>query len=175
MTAAESMGPSLRDKLFESFSTLGQTFEQYVDALIQLNRQADVPSLLEKFRPYWDHNLGYGQLGTAAFKTGHDKIAETFILKLRHSMKDWCRCEEIGFLAEIWMREGRRKEAHTLLIDSLMGLQEQSRAAAVSDRKSFEEWFQTRRSTYLKLFPELGDEELRRHGIASSTLPQPAI
>jgi hypothetical protein len=162
---------SSNPKLLDSFSPLGEAFDSYVDALIELNRQADVPALLEKFRPHWAHNLGYGKLGTAAFKSGHEQIAESFFVKLRRSMpKDWCRSDESGFLAQIWKRQGRSEEAHTLLIDALKGLQEQSRAATGSDRKLFEEWFQTRRSTYLQLFPERGDDELGRHGIASSTL-----
>jgi hypothetical protein len=162
----------LQGEELDCFSPLGQAFETYVDALIELNRHAHVPTLLEKFRPHWDHNLGFGKLGSAAFKSGHDQIAESFIVRLRHSLKDWYRCEEIGFLAEIWTKQGRSDEAHTLLIDALKSLQEQSRTATGSDRASFEEWFQTRRATYLQLFPGRGENELRRHGIASSTLAE---
>jgi hypothetical protein len=172
LAAATLTDPSLQVELLDCFSPLGEAFDRYVDALIELNRQADVPALLEKFRPHWDHNLGYGKLGSAAFKSGHDQIAESFIVTLRHSMKDWCRSQEIGFLAEIWKKQGRSEQAHTLLIDALKGLHEQSRTATGSDRKLFEEWFQRRRSTYLQLFPERGDDELRRHGIASSTLAE---
>lgn len=172
LAAAKLADPLLQGEMLDCFSPLGEGFDSYVDALIELNRQADVPALLEKFRPHWNHNLGYGKLGSAAFKSGHDQIAESFIVTLRHSMKDWCRSEEIGFLAEIWNKQGRSEEAHTLLIDALKGLHEQSRTATGSDCKLFEEWYQTRRSTYLRLFPERGDGELRRHGIASSTLAE---
>jgi hypothetical protein len=174
LAAAQKAETSLRDKFFDSFSPLGEVFDAYVDALIASNRQADVPALVEKFRPHWEHNLGYAKLGTAAFKSGHDELAEAFLLKLCHSMKDWCRNEEIGFLAEIWKRQQRSEEAHTLLIDALKGLKEQSRTATGSDRKLFEEWFQARRAAYLKLFPERGEDELRRHGIPSSTLTERA-
>ena len=85
-------------------------------------------------------------------------------------MKDWCRCEEIGCLAQIWKRQGRAEEAHNLLIDAMSGLLEQSRTASGSDCKLFEDWFQARRSTYLQLFPDRGDDELRRHGVPSSTV-----
>ena len=76
----------------------------------------------------------------------------------------------MGFLAEIWKKRGRSEEAQTLLIDALKGLQEEWHTATGSDRKLFEDWFQTRRSTYLKLFPEHGDTELRRQGIVPSPL-----
>jgi hypothetical protein len=85
-------------------------------------------------------------------------------------MKDWWRCDEIGFLAEIWRKQGRVEEAHTLLIDALKGLREESRTATGGDCRFFEDLFQTRRSTYLQLFPERGNGELRRHGIPASTL-----
>lgn len=170
LSLAEPAEPSLREKYFDSFSPLGEAFDAYVDALIGLNRQADVATLIEKFRSHWDHNLGYGKLGVAAFKSGNDQIAESFFLKLRGSMKDWQRHEEISFLAEIWSRQGRSEEAHSLLIDALNGVYELSRTATGSDCKLFEDEFQTHRATYLRLFPERGDDELRRLGIRSSTL-----
>ena len=167
---AELAEASERDAFFDCFTPLGDAFDKYVEALIALNRQAEVPALVEKFRPYWGHNLGYGKLGSAAFQSGHDELAESFFLKLRHSYADWCRCDEMGFLAEIWKKRGRSEEAQTLLIDALKGLQEEWHTATGSDRKLFEDWFQTRRSTYLKLFPEHGDTELRRQGIVPSPL-----
>lgn len=161
--------PALQGELLDSFSPLGEAFDRYVDALVELNRHAEVPALLERFRPHWEHNLGYGKLGSAAYKSGHDQIAEAFIVTLRNSMKDWCRSEEMGYLAEIWKKQGRAEEAHNLLIDALKGLLAESRTATGSDCKLFEDWFQTRRSTYLQLFPERGDDELRRQGVPSST------
>jgi hypothetical protein len=156
----------------DSFSPLGNNFDTYVDALIELNRRNEVPALIEKFRPYWDHNLGYGKLGSAAFKSGHDQLAEAFILRLRHSMKDWFRSEEINNLANVWHRQGRDVEAHALLIDALKGLLEQSRDATGRDITSFEDLFQGRRAAYLRIFPGKGNLELQRHGIPSTTLEQ---
>lgn len=172
LAAASNADGAIRAELFDSFTPLGENFERYVDALIELGRQAEIPGLIETFRPHWEHNLGYGYLGAAAFKSGYDQIAERFLVTLRHSLKDWCRCEEMGFLAEIWKNQGRADEAHQLLIDALKGLLEQSREAKGSDCALFEEWFQTRRSTYLRLFPDRGEAELRRLEIPSSTFAQ---
>jgi hypothetical protein len=170
LAATTQVDLQLRGKVFECFSPLGEAFDRYINALIELNRQAEVPALVAKFRPHWDHNLGYGKLGSAAFRSGHDQIAEIFLHKLRHSDKDWCRSREMELLAEIWKKQGRIEDAHCLLIDAMKALHEQSRTATGSDRRLFEDWFQTRRSAYLKLFPERGDDELQRQGIELSTL-----
>lgn len=170
LAAAALADPSVQSKLFDDFSPLDEALDKYVDALVELNRQGEVPALLETFKPFLTHNRGYGKLGSAAYRAGHDEIAESFFITLRNSTQDWRRYEEIGYLAEIWMRQSRAEEAQGLLIDALKGLLEQCRAATGSDCSLFEKWFQTRRSTYLQLFPDRGDDELRRHGIPSSTL-----
>ncbi len=168
--AVAEADPAIHAEVLDSFSMLGEHFDEYVDALIESGRQGEIPGLIERFRPHWDHNLGYGRLGSAAFKSGHDELAESFIVRLRHSAKDWCRSEEMNALAEIWQRQGREEQARSLLIGAMKGLLDQSRAATGSDRRLFEQWFQNRRSAYLKLFPDQGNEDLRHHGIPSSTL-----
>jgi hypothetical protein len=172
LSIAKNAEAELQSDLFDSFSPLGDVFPQYVDALVEMNRQAEVPDLIALFEPHLDHNLGYGMLGGAAFRSGHDALAERFLVKLRHSMEDWCRSEEMNDLAEIWCRQGRTDEAHTLLIDALKGLLEQSREATGSDRNLFEEWFQDRRSAYLKLFPNKGENELATQDIPPTTLSE---
>jgi hypothetical protein len=169
LAVANAADHSLHAKLFDSFAPLGRNFDAYVEALIGLNRQAEVSSLVELFRPYWDHNLGYGQLGLAAFKSGNDQLAETLFVKLRHSLKDWCRSEEMGCLAEIWCRKGQKEAAHSLLVEALRGVLAQSRSASGTDRKRFEEWFQNHRATYLRLFPDRGEAGLFAYAIPSST------
>jgi hypothetical protein len=168
--AAAKVTESLHGKQFESFSPLGSHLEKYVDALIEMNRRADVPALIEKFRPHFDHNLGYATLGNAAFKSGHYPLAEGFFLKLRHSSKDWFRCKEMNALADILSRQGRAAEAQSMLIDALHGLLDQSRKATGSDRKLLETCFQDRKSAYLRIFPSLGEGELQRQRVPPSTL-----
>lgn len=161
--------------VYRASAPLAQFFDQYVDALIAVGRQTDMARVIERLRPHWDHNSGYASLGGAAFKTGHDDLAESLLLQLRHSYTDWCRSEEIGYLAEVWARRGRCNDAQGLLVDSLKQLLDQSRSATGSDRRLFEEWFQTRRATFQRLFPELGDDGLLRHGIPPTTLKKPAV
>ncbi len=174
LSAGEKSDPALHSKLFDSFSPLGRNFDAYVDALVALNRSGDILALIEKFRSHWKHNWGYGTLGGAAFKAGDHRLAEPLLVKLREGLEDWCRSEEMNALAEIWHRQGRIEDAHALLIDALRGLIEQSRTASGGDRKLFEEWFQDRRSAYLRLFPERGEAELQRHRIPRSTLQESA-
>jgi hypothetical protein len=77
-------------------------------------------------------------------------------------------------LAEIWCKQGRVDEAHSLLIDAMTGLLHQSRSASRSDRKLLEDCFQDRKSAYLRLFPDCGADELRWRGIPSSSLAPPS-
>jgi hypothetical protein len=157
-------------KLLSAFSPLGEKFESYVNALIEVTRHADVAALVETLRPHWDHNLGYGKLGSAAFRSGHDELAEPFLVKLRDSYEDWFRSNEINDLAEIWQRQGRSEDAHALLIEALKRLLGQSREATDSDCDQFEEWFQNRRSAYLRILSDRGEAELQRQGIPATTL-----
>jgi len=169
LSVAERDAPSLSREYLRSSAPLAAHLGAYITALLELNRQAEIPAIIERFRPHMDHNAGYTMLGNAAFKGGHDELAESFFVKLRHSMKDWCRSEGMNALAEIWQRQGRNEEAHTLQIDALHGIMEQSRTATGSDCELFEEWFQNRRSAYLRLFADRGNEELQRHGIPKSS------
>lgn len=164
--------PEIAEELANSHSPLGENFEHYVDALIELKREVEVASLIAKLRPQWDHNLGYGMLGSAAFKSEHDQLAESLLVQLRNSFDDWCRASEMNILAEIWCKKGRVEEANALLIDAMKGLLEESRSATGSDRSLFEEWFQDRRSAYLRLLPDRGERELERNGIPPSTFRQ---
>jgi hypothetical protein len=143
-----------------------------VEALVELNRQAEVPALVETFRPYWEHNLGYSQLGQAAYKAGHDQLAESFFLTLRDSAKDSWRYDEIGALAEIWKRQGREEEAHRLLLAAIKMAHEASQTATGNDCRLIEDAFQARRSTYRQLFPDRGDAELQSQGIPATTLAE---
>ena len=137
--------------------------------MIELDRRAEVPALIGRFRTHWDDSLGYGKLGAAAFKSGHDLIAESFFLQLRQSSEDWWRHEEMSVLAEIWHRQGRVFESRAVLLDALRGLLQQSRRATGDDRRRCEEQFQCHRATFLKIFPDRGEVELHRLRIPTST------
>ena len=166
---ATSGDDSQKKELLGVGSPLEEHFQEYVDALVATSQSTKVGKLIDEVSPYWDHNLGYGKLGTAAFRSGHYDIAERYFTKLRQSYKDWTRGEEMGLLAEIWLKRGRIEEARALLIECLKSLLDESKTATGSDRKLFEKWFQQHRSTYLKLFPERGDASLRKNGIPPTT------
>ncbi len=171
LAAADPSAPWFDPKLLDSFSALGENFEQYVDALIELHRQSEVPALIERFRGHWEHNLGYGKLGAAALKCGFDRLAEPFFIKLHAQLDEWFRSDSTEMLAEIWLRQGRRDDAHALLIDALKKLVASSGQAPDVDRAHWEDRFQERRTAYLRLFPNSGEPTLRAHGIPSSSLP----
>ena len=80
-------------------SAPGEKFDAYVDALVERGGEAEAPSLVETFRPHWDHNLGDGRLGAAAFRSGDDRLAEPLLVRLRHSLEDWHGSDEMNDLA----------------------------------------------------------------------------
>jgi hypothetical protein len=158
--------PTESDSLFDTFSLLGEAFENYVNALIELGRKTEIIPLIELFAPLWKHNLGYGRLATAAYKAGRDDLAEKFCLQLKEGLEDWQRSEEMSYLAEIWHRQGKRDEARALLLECMRKMLEEGRQAEGSDKKLHEEWFQNHRSTFLRLF---AGEPLRGHGLPETT------
>lgn len=158
--------PEESAKLLDSFAALGKGFDEYVVALVESGRQAEVIPLMDLFAPHFQHNLGYGRLATAAFKAGRDDLSEKFCLLLKGGLEDWQRSEEMSYLAEIWQRQGNNAEARSLLLECLSKILEEGRKAEGSDRKHFEEWFQNHRKTFMRLFP---GESLEQHGIPGTT------
>lgn len=152
-----------------SSTAVGMNWDAYVDALIELGRSAEVPALIARFDPHWRHNLGYSKLGKAAFRAGDWSTAERYLNQGRAGVAEWERGDDMSILAEIWCKNGRSEEAKTLLQECLQRLLAGSESATGSDKKLFESWFQCHRSTYLRLFPETGAEELDEHGIPEST------
>ena len=169
LAAARSGDEAVRKEAMDGFGPLDEHFERYVDVLVAAGRSAKVESLIAEFAPRWDHNRGYGKLGTAAFRCGRYAIAERYFQKLRESNENWPRNEEMSLLAEIWVKQGRAEDAHSLLLDCLKKLLEESKSATGSDRKLFEDWFQHQRAAYLRLFPDRGDASLAKEGIPPST------
>jgi hypothetical protein len=151
-------------------SPLREQFEPYVDALVAADRPSDVQDLIDFYRGVWDHNLGYGLLGSAAFRISNFGLAENYFKKLHSGLQDYCRSEEMSLLAEIWCQNGRSADAQNLLVECLKQLLVLVKNSnEPSDREIYEKEFQFHRATFLRLFPALGTTELSRHGIHAST------
>jgi uncharacterized protein HemY len=166
LAIANAADPSL-DAVKDS-RLLGDNLEAFVDALIELGRASEVPALIARLEPHWQHNLGYGQLGAAAFKSGDWTTAERFFNQLRAGLADWERCEEMSRLAEIWCKTGRAQEARTLLKECLQRLLTKSVTLSRDTKKIYELRYQDHRAAYLRLFPD-GAEELGECGIPETT------
>ncbi len=165
----EAADDSIRGELYDSWSAVGNHFAAYFDALVENQRAAEVQGLIETFTPYWDHNLGYGQLGEAAFKANLWQIAEPYLVKL-HGMKEYQRAEGMSMLAEIMHDRGDVDEARDLLIDCMQRLtQEIQRSKYNSDRQMHADQFQYHRSTFLRLFRN-GEQDLAERGIPDDPL-----
>jgi hypothetical protein len=109
----------LKEAGYDTFTPIDEAFEDYVDALVKTNRSEKVLSLVTLLGPRWDHNLGYGKLGGAAYKAGDYRTAEHYLGKLRTSMENWERANGIGLLARIWYKQGKPMEAEHLLLESM--------------------------------------------------------
>jgi hypothetical protein len=171
LRAVQSIGPAAAEEAIDALSPLTNHFGEYVDALVAANRQADVEQLIEFFAPHWDHNLGYGLLGTAAFKIGKLDQAEAYFVRLHNGLKEYPRAEEMSYLAEIWEKQGKAAEARELLVDCLQKLVVMVKESEYADsRRMYEETFQLHRQTFLRLFPDFGESELGRQGIPATTV-----
>jgi hypothetical protein len=169
LAIAQQTDPSVRDEVLDSH-LLMENFQTYVEQMIAKDRGAAVLERVDQFRPLWKHNLGYGLLGSAAFKAGRDDVAEPFFIQLREGLKDHHRSEEMSMLAEIWHRRGEIENSRRLLIDCMQKLIEEIKTSKYnSDRKMHAEQFAYHRATYLRLFPE-GARELAEQGIPENPL-----
>ena len=166
--AAKAAHPEGTSEVFDSFNFLSDEFDAYVDALISLGRRDTVLRVVEFYAQHWQHNLGWGRLGRAAFRAGAHPIAEPFFLKLRAEMEHWFRCEEMSMLARIWHHRGEGQQASRLIIDALKAVIAGANDADSDDRKIHEEAFQRLRQTMSELFPLDGAAMLTRENIPQS-------
>ena len=114
--------------------------------------------------------LLYGTLGKAAFKCDEHALAEGFFLKFRDNHEDWHRGEEMRLLAEIWCNCDKRADAQKLPLDCLRKRAADSKTATGSDKRLFENWFQSQRAAFLRLFTPDSEAVLASEGIPDSTL-----
>ncbi|QDU75419.1 hypothetical protein Pan97_24510 [Bremerella volcania] len=165
LTAAQHASETVQEEAFDSFGILGVSFDAYVDALKSQNHEAEIAATIEVFEPHWQHNLGYGRLGSAAYLAGQYDVAEPFFLNIRDGMDSYYRSETMSMLAEIWHQRGETKAASDLLIDCLkQNRTDFQESEYLSDRQMFAESYQGHRATYLRLFSD-GEEELAKEGL----------
>ena len=169
LDAIETLPQELKHDAYKELGPSKQ-FDAFVESMISLGDASQVPPIIRILEPHWDHNLGYGTLGRAAYSSGDLETAERFFIKLRNSYHDWHRAEEMSSLAKIWHQQGRSKEASQLLIDCMRGLVKEVKDAKYSsDRKQFEESYQRHRETFLELFSG-HDKMLTSSGLPRSPL-----
>lgn len=162
---AESLGQT-----FGHGRPLTMHFDAYVEAMVAAGRNEEITQAVAFLEPHWDHNMGYGDLGTASYKAGDMATAERFFLKLRELFPNHRRSEEMSLLATHWFNQGKTDEARDLLIDCLKGVAAEAAEASESDREhNFERWYQNHYPTFLKLFPDQTDL-LAKEGLRDTIL-----
>ena len=122
---------------------------------------------MTRLEPHWDHNLGHGTLGEVAYKIGDLDAAERHFVFVRENLEDWGRNENMDLLAELWSKKGKKDEARNLLLEGMRQVRELTQTSEyLSDRKRYAGEYQTRRETFLRLFP--GEAE----AISKAGLPE---
>ncbi|WP_372718520.1 HEAT repeat domain-containing protein [Novipirellula sp.] len=170
LEVSRRLAPELQAKAYDSFNVLCQNFNEYVSLLISHNRREQVAGLIDLLTDHWQHNLGYGRLGTAAFDSGDFATAEKFFEKLRDGLESYYRSAEMSCLAEIWHSRGETQRAKALLLECLQKtLQEIQQSKYNSDKQMFADEYRRHRTTFLRLFPGT-DSELLDAGVPDSPL-----
>lgn len=169
----QSQDEELRKELKDALGLFDRHFEAYVDALLQLGRGNEIVPLIDYFADAWDHNRGYGKLGSAAFKAGRDDLAEKYLLQMRDGLESYFHADEMSLLADVWARRGNTQQARDLLVSCLQGLISQIQKSEYnSDRDMFADAYRRHRATYLRLFSE-GEPELTALGLKPDPLEAP--
>ncbi len=152
---------SIHEEIFDSFGFLGAHFSEYVEVLLRNDKANEVVMLAEFFQSWWQHNFGYGQLGSALFRSGHGDLAEPFMQKLIDGLEDFCRSEEMSMLARLWFERGETAKAKDLLLTCLKGIVKLiAESEYPSDCETYATEYQVHHRTILELFPECQPELL---------------
>lgn len=163
LDAAESLPEENGKNVYDSFTVLGENFSGYIEILKQRGDKQRIAELIETFAHHWDHNLGYGTLGNAAFDAELWDVAERYFLKLKDGMDSYVRCEQMSRLASIWHARGETQQAKDLILDCMSGTLKQIRESKYnSDRDMFAGEYEFHRKSLIELFPE-ASELLTQH------------
>jgi hypothetical protein len=158
---------------YDIFTPIGAAFDTYVDALVKTDRKEKVMSLVKLLGPWWNHNMGYGHLGEAAYKAGDYEVAEQYLDRLRAGSDHWERDDGIGLLARIWHKQGKTIESERMLLESMRRILEEAKEAQGSDRILYEKWYQEKKRIFDALFPDVAVDRLAKKNLPESTLRSP--
>lgn len=154
LAAAEKLPDAKHPEVYDSFTLFGNQFEAYTTRLAELGEFEKVVRLIQLFDPHWQHNLGFGMLGRAAFVAQDWDLAESYFLKLKEGLDTYFRCDEMSQLATIWHGRGNHDASSKLLIDCLRGTQTTFlESEYFSDREMHADEYRVHRETLQQLFP----------------------
>lgn len=161
---------SIHEEIFDSFGFLGTHFSEYVEVLVRNDKANEVVTLVEFFKAWWQHNFGYGQLGSALFRSGHRDFAEAFLQKLIDGLEDSCCSEEMCMLARLWFERGETAKAKDLLLTCLKGIVNLiAESEYPSDCENYATKYKLHYQTILELFPQC-QPELQELGLRPDPL-----
>lgn len=156
----EHMNDNSRKNFLAYNSPIGEHFVAYGTAMIRLNRQQELRTLMESFEISWMKEMEKPKFGILYYLMDDTEKAESMLLLLNANPKlaiEYYRETEV--LAAIYKRQGRSSDGQKLLIDSLtylrriMASPELGRHDRVQLRKSYENIYES----FQKVFPESQD------------------
>jgi hypothetical protein len=168
---ARATEPDLKSDVFSTHDPVGSNFDHFAKAAAELQLRDKAKKYIEFFESLWEHNYGYSRLALLAESVQLDEDAERLFGKYLANSQWWYRGKDASVIAKFWKRHDRTDDAKALLFSAFKELEREHRELKYeSDRKSNNEYFQEHRQTYLDLFPENGEAELKAHGIPKSLM-----
>jgi hypothetical protein len=145
-------GDDLSESL-DSFSVVGEQFELYTQTIAEKQPQK-VAELIDRFEPYWEHNLGWSRLGRAAYRAGLRGDAKRF-LELLIEQEDVSMHTGDGsrMLADIWHVEGQVEKARQRLTDAIRQCEAELSESTYSEyRDDLRNYIDGHKAKYKELF-----------------------
>jgi hypothetical protein len=172
LTEAVGTPPPKQSDLFRALGPLSTHFDDYIQALVQLDRATEVRRVVEIFAKHWHYPGEYSTLASAALRAGHLDLAETFLLRFREACADYEHCPEMLQLAGVWCNIGKAEDARELLLHCMQKVLADCRSGPVVDLEQLRGIFLQQRAEFLRRFPELGEQFLQSRGIPRSNVSQ---
>lgn len=144
----------IKEEHFDNYGAVGRNLISYLELLVAAGRSDEIKELMKFFEPYFDHNLGYGLFGNAAFMAKDFELSEYYLTKL-HNDPNCYNNDKIFILAKIWKNKGLKQKSQKIYLDKIkLDYKEILEATYESDRDLFIKVYKESLKAYQKEFPE---------------------
>jgi hypothetical protein len=149
LSLAEQTTVITADRAFETDSPLYDRFADYVKAMDEEKRAAELMPLVHRFLRLWP-DYSRPKLGLAALKAGDPDLSGELLTPLKE-IENWHRREEVESLALLWLTKGEPAKAGGLMLECLQLILADSLEATGSDIKFHEKFYQSQREAAFRV------------------------